>query len=131
MTKLKLLGAAAILAGAIATPAMAQPALQEPGAYAQNHPWVNDYGRYRYGRSGFWPADVAAGIVGDAIGTAGAIASAPFRADSYAYYGDSYDDSYAYSAGRPYIERSYRGRTTCGLQPGATYLGPDGRWYPC
>jgi hypothetical protein len=22
-------------------------------------------------------------------------------------------------------------RTTCGLQPGATYLGPDGRWYPC
>ena len=31
----------------------------------------------------------------------------------YAYYGD-----------RP-------ARTTCGLQPGATYMGPDGRWYPC
>ena len=43
-------------------------------------------------RSGFWPADVAAGVVGGAIGTAGAIATAPFtpfRGDSYAYYRDT------------------------------------------
>jgi len=134
MTKSRLLGAAAILAAVIATPAMAQQAMQEPGAYAQNHPWVNDYNyNYRYGRSGFWPGDVAAGVVGGAIGTAGAIASAPFRgSDSYAYYGGNrtYDDSYAYYGERPYAERSM-GRTTCGVQPGATYLGPDGRWYPC
>jgi hypothetical protein len=132
MTKARVLGAAAIVAAAIATPAMAQEGIQEPGAYAQAHPWASDYHYYRYGPSGFWPADVAAGVVGGAIGAAGAIASAPFRVsdpyyDSYAYYGGSvpYDDSYAYYGRRPYP------RTTCGLQLGATYLGPDGRWYPC
>src|ERR1700704_3173584 len=37
--------------------------------------------------SGFWPGDVAAGVVGGAVGTAGAIATAPFRgSESYAYY---------------------------------------------
>lgn len=124
MTKPGFLGAAAILAALIATPALAQPARQEPGAYAQHHPWTNNY-NYRYGRTGFWPGDVAAGIVGGAIGTADAIVSAPFRgSDSYAYYGPRYDDSYAYDGDRP-------ARTTCGLQPGATYMGQDGRWYPC
>ena len=126
MTKSSFLGAAAILAAVIASPALAQPAMQEPGAYAQHHPWANDY-HYRHGPTGFWPGDVAAGIVGDAIGTADAIVSAPFRGgDSYAYYGGRprYDDSYAYYGDRP-------ARTTCGLQPGATYTGPDGRWYPC
>ena len=44
---------------------------------------------YRYG-TGFWPADVAAGIVGGAIGTAGAIAAAPFVAGPYAYYNGPY-----------------------------------------
>jgi len=44
---------------------------------------------YRYG-TGFWPADVAAGIVGGAIGTAGAIAAAPFGAGPYAYYNSPY-----------------------------------------
>jgi hypothetical protein len=125
MTKLRILSAAALLAAVIATPAMAQQAMQEPGAYRQAHPWANDY-NYRYGRSGFWPGDVAAGIVGGAIGTAEAIVTAPYR-DSYAYYyGEprDYDDSYAYYGNRP-------ARTTCGLQPGATYMGPDGRWYPC
>jgi len=109
MTKARLLGAAAILAAVIATPAMAQPAMQEPGAYAQAHPWASDYHYYRYGPSGFWPADVAAGVVGGAIGVAGAIASAPFRDsyvdDSYAYYRGSvpYDDPYAYYGRRPYL----------------------------
>jgi hypothetical protein len=127
MTKLRILSAAALLTAVIATPAMAQQAMQEPGAYRQAHPWANDYNYgygYGYGRPGFWPGDVAAGIVGGAIGTADAIVSAPFR-DSNAYYnGGSYDDSYAYYGNRP-------ARTTCGLQPGATYMGPDGRWYPC
>jgi hypothetical protein len=124
MTKLKFLGAAAILTAVIATPAMAQQAMQEPGAYAQAHPWASNYD-HRYRRSGFWPGDVAAGIVGGAIGTAEAIATAPYR-DSYGYYGEprGYDDSYAYYGDRP-------PRTTCGLQPGGTYMGPDGRWYPC
>lgn len=120
MTKLRILSAAALLAAMIATPAVAQQAMQEPGAYRQAHPWANDY-HYRYGGPGFWPGDVAAG----AVGVADAIVTAPYR-DSYAYYGGlrDYDDSYAYYGNRP-------ARTTCGLQPGATYMGPDGRWYPC
>ena len=88
MTKSGLLAAAAMLAALVATPALAQPAVQEPGAYAQYQPWANDY-NYRYGRTGFWPGDVAADVVGGgAAATADAIVSAPFRgSDSYAYYG--------------------------------------------
>jgi len=123
MTGLRILSAAALLAAAIATPAMAQQAMQEPGAYLQDHPWATNYGYYYgYRPSGFWPADVAAGVV---VGNGIAIATAPYR-DSYAYYGDSSDDTYAYYGDRP-VSR----RTTCGLQAGATYMGPDGRWYPC
>lgn len=125
MTGLRIFGAAALLAAVIATPATAQQAMQEPGAYLQDHPWATNYG-YTYGyRPYVGPADVAAGVVAGAVGTAAAIATAPYR-DSYAYYGDSSDDSYAYYGDRPISRRS-----TCGLQSGATYMGPDGRWYPC
>jgi hypothetical protein len=126
MTGLRIFGAAALLAAMIATPTMAQPAMQEPGAYLQDHPWASGYYySYGYRPSTFWPADVAAGVVAGTVGTAAAIASAPYR-DSYAYYGDSSDDTYAYYGDRPISRRS-----TCGLQSGATYMGPDGRWYPC
>jgi hypothetical protein len=110
MTKSALLGAVAMLAAVTATPALAQPALQEPGAYLQHHPWATENGYYH----GFWPGNVAVGVVDGPVATTDAIVSAPLvGSDSYAYYGD-----------RP-------ARTTCGLQPGATYMGPDGRWYPC
>ena len=102
MTKLTLLGAAAILATALATPAMSQEATQEPGMIGFNYP-NSDYlrGGYgvrlpsRYDRSYYGPhvyygpgsyggpVGVAAGV----IGAAGAIATAPY-ADPYAYYGD-------------------------------------------
>lgn len=128
MTKSSLLGTVAMLAAVVATPAMAQEAVQEPGAYAQAYPWANDY-YYRYGPSGFWPGDVVVGVVGGAIGTADAIVTVPLRnRDSYAYYGGGTDDDfYAYYYGDKPVSR----RTPCGLQSGATYLGPDGRWYPC
>jgi hypothetical protein len=119
MTKFKLLGAALLLSATIATPAVAQQAAQEPGAYAQSHPYANDY-YYGYRRPGFWPGDVAAGVVAGAVGTADAIVTAPFRGSAYdanAYYGGP-DEVYDY-------------RSSCGPQAGATYLGPDGRWYPC
>lgn len=123
MQKLTPLGAAILLAGTLAAPAIAQEVRQEPAAYAQHHPWANDY-HYRHGPSGFGPGEVAAGVIAGAVGTAGAIASAPFR-DSYAYYGEpAYDDAPTY-----YVQRSQR--PACGIQPGATYMGPDGRWYPC
>jgi len=123
MIKSSLLGAAAVLAAMIATPASAQHAMHQHGAYAQHHGGAY----YRHGRTGFWPGAVAAGVVGGALGTAAAIASSPYRGgDSYAYYGNrpQYDDPYAYYGNR-------RGSTTCGVEPYATYMGPDGRWYPC
>ena len=125
MTKSSLLGAAAILAALIATPASAQHAMHQRGAHAQHHVGAN-VGHSRHGRSGFWPGAVAAGVAGAAIGTAAAIASAPYRGNAYAYYGrgPQYDDSYAYYGLR-------QGTTTCGVEPYATYMGPDGRWYPC
>jgi hypothetical protein len=100
MKKLTLVGAVAILAATMATPVMAQSR-------------VND-DNYRTQGSGFWPADAAADVVGGAVGTADAIATAPFR-DRRAY---------AYGGVPP-------ARTTCTPQFGATYLGADGRWYPC
>src|SRR5712671_6309643 len=104
MTKLKLLSAAAILSAAIATPALAQEVIYNPGYCAQfypnancqnkgpNNPYTGDYQRrsaYQnnngYWDNGWnnswndnrrvWPGDVVAG----AVGTAGAIATAPLR----------------------------------------------------
>jgi hypothetical protein len=156
MTRFKILGAAAILASALASPAMAQQVISNPGycaqfypnancqntgpgnpytgsyqrqsyrdqAYRRNGTWQNSYNRWDDRDSSFWPGEVAAGVVGGAVGTAAAIATAPFR-DSYAYYGEpTDDDSY-------YVERPVSRRSACGIQPGATYMGADGRWYPC
>jgi opacity protein-like surface antigen len=116
MTMTRLFGAAAVLIVAIASPAMAQDAIQAPGVYAPTYPWALD----RYGR-------VARGA-----GPTGTLdATAPVR-DSYAYVGGGYvggarsDDDYAHFGDRPVTRR-----TTCGLQSDATYMGPDGRWYPC
>jgi hypothetical protein len=106
------IAAVAALTVAMAAPAFAQAAprgasaqhqLQRERMYRHAH-HAYHYGyrpayhyayrpAYRYG-TGFWPADVAAGIVGGAIGTAGAIAAAPFGAGPYAYYNDPY--AYAY-----------------------------------
>jgi len=114
MTTSRMIGAAALLAAVITTPAIAQDAMQQPGVYAQAHPWVNVY-HYRY-RPGFWPGDVAANIA-----TVDAIATVPLRVT------DATDNDYA----AYYGDRPVSRLTTCGLQSGATYLGPDGRWYPC
>jgi hypothetical protein len=107
MTKLTLLGAAAVLATALATPAMSQEATQEPGMIGFTHPNSDyllggygvrtpsryDYSYYRgyygprvyYGPRAYYgpgPVGLAAGV---AVGTAAAIAGAPY-VDSYAYY---------------------------------------------
>jgi hypothetical protein len=96
MTKLTLLGAAAILATALATPAMSQEATQEPGMIGFNYPNSNylrggygvrtpsrhDYSYYGYERPRVY---YGPGPVGLAAGTAAAIAGAPYR-ESYGYY---------------------------------------------
>lgn len=106
----KLLTAAAVLSTAIAAPALAQdPAARAPSRQVQDQ---RIYHHYQRG-TGFWPADVAAGVVGGAIGTAGAIATAPFRGGVYAY-----NDPYRYNSG-----------FVC--QPGTTFIGQDGRRHIC
>ena len=113
MTKFKILGAAAILASLLAGSALAQEVILNPGKCAQYYPnancqnygagnpyrgtyhqrsayrhngqWNDSYNRWDGNRnSGLGPADVAAGVVGGAVGTAAAIATAPIGADAYA-----------------------------------------------
>jgi hypothetical protein len=82
MTKFKILGAAAILASVLASPAMAQQVYRD--GYRHDGNWQNSYNRQQERGNGFWPAEVAAGVVGGAVGTAAAIATAPFGGEEYA-----------------------------------------------
>jgi hypothetical protein len=93
----KRIAAVAALTAAMAVPTFAQAAsarhrmyghaeqMYQPAyhyGYRPAYHYAYRYGyrpAYRYG-TGFWPADVAAGILGGAIATAGAIAAAPFGA---------------------------------------------------
>jgi len=114
---LKFLTAAAVVSTMIAAPALAQ----DPAARAQVVRQQQDQTRVYHQRgSGFWPGDVAAGVVGGAIGTAGAIATAPFRDDRYAY-----NDGY-------YGHRMYRGVNNGFVcEPGTMFRGDDGRRHVC
>jgi len=108
---LKLLTAATVLTTAIVSPALAM------GPHARSEAVQHQQQRAQAHRnSGFWPGDVAAGVVGGAIGTAGAIATAPFRSDAYAYNG--YDGPYGHSSG-----------FVC--RPGTTFVGEDGLRHLC
>src|ERR1700759_3171431 len=100
MKSLKLIAATALIASTIAVPAMARD-------------YCDANGCYHRGPVGA-AADTAAGIAGAAIGTAGAIATAPFRdpRDSYAYDRDMGPNGYA-------------------CRPGTWFTGPDGRRHPC
>jgi hypothetical protein len=104
MMSMKMLVGAAAVVALIATPAMAtqQKASgpQQKSADATGGKKVKKMQNRFESRasiddqrgSGFLPLDVTAGIVGGAVNTAGAIATAPFtpfRGDSYAYYRDT------------------------------------------
>jgi hypothetical protein len=120
---LRPLTAAAVLTAAIASPALAMGphARSEAVQHKQQQARAYQYGPQHYGyygsydRSGFWPVDVAAGLVGGAIGTAGAIATAPFSYDAYAYNG--YHGPYSYNG------------FSCA--PGTTFIGADGLRHLC
>ncbi|MDH2354914.1 hypothetical protein QCM80_30235 [Bradyrhizobium sp. SSUT112] len=154
---IKLLGATAIAATLVAGSAMAQAVITNPGRCAAQFPnancqnvgpgnpytdsgyrhrrvsyrqsngdWNNDWNR---SRTGFWPTDVAAGVAGAAIGTAGAIATAPFRATSDAYaYDNRWDNSWD---NRGWDTRSYAQRNGFVCTPGTWFKGEDGRRHIC
>lgn len=155
MSKTKLLAAAAVISGLVAPPVMAKdmtkhsPRRHAPVTHMHKmqQQSANTVG-YRGDRgTGFWPADVAGGVVGGAVGiagvavnTAGAVATAPFRAwdDSYAYDNSpqTYDGRYAYNDGYPYDSTyaprdSYAQRNGFVCQPGTWFRGEDGRQHIC
>jgi hypothetical protein len=81
--------------------------------------------RERVYRRAAGPAEVAGGVVGGAAATAGAIATAPFRAfdnSQYDYYGYGY-------GGRDW--KTYAAHNGLACAPGTMFKGPDGRLHPC
>ena len=157
MTKLKILGAAIVLASAMASPALAQHVVYNRG-YCPSYPnancqitesgnphvgsyyrrrmayrdnryagWTNgwrdhrSWNKDRHSGTGFWPADVAAGVVGGAIDTAGALVTAPFRAAN-AYYDGYYDGDWNQSHAAP-------NGFVC--NSGTWYHQEDGVWHRC
>lgn len=116
---LKLLTAAAVLSTAVAAPALAQDSHGRSDAMRQPQTQERAYHSHS-GHNGFWPGEVAAGVVGGAIGTAGAIATAPFRSGTYAY-----NDGY-------YGQRYYGGYNNGFVcEPGTMFRGEDGRRHIC
>ena len=100
--------------------------------------WNNNYG-WNDGRrdSGFWPGAVAAGVVGGAVATAdaavdtaGAIATAPFRGDSYAYYNGGANSGWN-GYNNSWNGQTYAQRNGFVCEPGSWFKGDDGRQHPC
>jgi hypothetical protein len=102
MTRLKLLGAAAILSGMLGSPAMAQQATQEPGALGQAHPYVD------YLTGGY-------GVRGTSRGQYGS------------YDGDYPPMEFGYAIVAAPAYAYYRR----GCEPGTWYLGRDGLRHLC
>ena len=155
MTSLKLIGAAAIAACALAGPAMGQSAITNPAACESKFASANclntgagsPYATSRQQRqnrnaayrqqnrndSGFWPVDTAGAVAGAAVGTAAAVASAPFQGWGNSY---AYDNSGGYN-GR-YGEMgwygnwdTYAARNGIVCRPGTWIKGEDGRRHIC
>jgi hypothetical protein len=120
----KLLTAATVLTVALASPAFAM------GPHARSEAVAHQQQRAQsYRDGGFWPGEVAGSVVGGAIGAAGAIATAPFRNDNYAYNdGYTYDGGYnAYYGAGPYNYNN--SGFVC--RPGTTFIGEDGLRHLC
>jgi hypothetical protein len=105
----------------------------------QRESWQDNWNDNRR-NSGFWPGDVAAGVVdgavataGAAVGTAGAIAAAPFESDSYAYdNGGGYDNGWNNNGwNNGWNNQSYAQRNGFVCTPGTWFKGEDGRRHLC
>ena len=71
------------------------------------------------------PAQAAGNVVGGAVATAGAIATAPFRAAD-----NSYNNYYGYGyGGRDW--KTYAAHNGLSCTPGTTFKGPDGKKHLC
>lgn len=104
--------------------------------------WGNDHNdRRQIGRNqvggngwnnrdtGFWPGDVAANVVGGAVNTAGAIASAPFRGSDN--NSSDNDDSFAMDDSGNAASSSCAQRYRSFDPASGTFLGYDGKRHAC
>ena len=153
MTNLRVLGAAVIVASAAASPALAQAVISNPAACSSQFASANCLNRgagspydarrgyhrrtaYRattYRDPGYvGPVGAAAGVAGAAVGTAAAIATAPFRDWRNA------NAMYDYGQPAPYGQYAWTGdwnayATANGIvcRPGTWYKGSDGLQHIC
>jgi hypothetical protein len=130
MMKTKLFAAAAIASALIVSPVMARDMYHSRAAVQ-----VQSDDAYAYDRSdsGFWPADAAAGIVGGAVGTAGAIAGGAVNtagAIATAPFGGPYAYNNGYN-GDYRMSQSYAQLNGFVCQPGTWFRGEDGRRHIC
>ena len=137
MRRLYLLVAFAVVFAAAGSPLLAQEmgGATGPGSSYGLEPQGYDQGYYHdqgygsaYNDQGYrrpyyrdnGPVGAAAGVVGGAADTAGAIATAPFRAFDNR-------DSYAMAQGDNYCAERYRSYDPAS----GTFMGYDGRRHPC
>ena len=153
MTKLSLviLGTAAILTSALAVPAIAKDTMakgakdkQVTHIKSQRHMQRRSAdGRDRFHDANavvtrdqystpMGPVGAAGAVVGGAVATAGAIATAPFRAfdNSYNNYDNRYINYHGYGyGGRDW--KTYAARNSLACTPGTTFRGADGQQRLC
>ncbi|MGQ0681744.1 hypothetical protein [Bradyrhizobium sp.] len=148
ISRLAILGTAAIAISVLASPAMAEGKMAKGAKYTQPQTKqskmiegqrVQRQATYRSqrirdanaalpgrkaSRRPAGPAEVAGNVVGGTVATAGAIATAPFRAfdNSYNYYGYGY-------GGRDW--KTYAAHNNLACTPGTMFKGSDGRMRPC
>lgn len=152
MTSLKLIGAAALAASALASPALGQASITNPAACESmfasanclnagaGSPYATSRQQRQYRRAaryndpngGFWPVDTAGAVAGAAVGTAAAVASAPFRSWDNAYASSSYNGSYDRGEMGWYGNwDTYAARNGIVCRPGTWIKGEDGRRHIC
>lgn len=156
MTSPRLLGLAAIVASTLATPAFAQTTVDNSGrctglfqdpqcqnlgpgnpstdrAYRRRHMARGQVNPNDGPQSGFWPVDTAGAVAGAAVGTAAAVASAPFRGwdNSYAYDNSGGNNGRYGEMGWYGSWDAYAARNGIVCRPGTWFKGEDGRQHPC
>jgi hypothetical protein len=147
--KFNLICASALIAVTFAGPALAQSESRNAGrpsaSAARHHHYLSSVhsrsnSRHSWNGAGarddsaFWPAGVAGAVVGGAIGTAGAIATAPFRALD----ANAWDAGYAGSGGDinessigTYNAGQIAGNWVACAPPGSAVRDADGSVHRC
>jgi hypothetical protein len=123
MNRLTIFGTAALVASALAVPAAATTS-SDTGKFYKH---MRHHARYQTTRPGNDAADVA----GAALGTAGAIAAAPFGTADNGYYGSGYYSYYGTGWNGGTWDRGYSSRNGMVCTRGTLFKRDDGRRHLC